>query len=145
MAAQLLYYGLTTGAGVQTLGEEYCDILQVTGMPHLKSCVQELPIRTICCRFYYGQPSFSVLSQAWLLLMPSGLVGLPPGTVQRGLLVLLQALVPYLADRVGGTAQASLHSAPWASHYSDDPNTAPPNPCMAATVACICPLATCLC
>ena len=30
--AQLLYYGLTTGAGVQTLGEEYCDILQVTGM-----------------------------------------------------------------------------------------------------------------
>ena len=32
MAAQLLYYSLTTGAGVQTLGEEYCDILQVTGM-----------------------------------------------------------------------------------------------------------------
>ena len=28
---QILYYSLTTGAGVQTLGEEYCDILQVTG------------------------------------------------------------------------------------------------------------------
>jgi len=28
---QILYYSLTTGAGMQTLGEEYCDILQVTG------------------------------------------------------------------------------------------------------------------
>ena len=72
--------------------------------------------------------------------MPSGLVGLPPGTVQRGLLVLLQALVPYLADRVGRTAEASLHSAPWASHHSDDRDTAPPNPCTAATAACVYPL-----
>ena len=31
MACELLYNGLTTGAGTQTLGEEYCDILQVTG------------------------------------------------------------------------------------------------------------------
>jgi Pex2 / Pex12 amino terminal region len=31
LLAELLYYGLTTGAGVQTLGEEYCDILQATG------------------------------------------------------------------------------------------------------------------
>lgn len=29
--ANLLYFGLTTGTGVQTLGEEYCDILQTTG------------------------------------------------------------------------------------------------------------------
>ncbi|GAX79358.1 hypothetical protein CEUSTIGMA_g6800.t1 [Chlamydomonas eustigma] len=28
--AQLLYYGLTTGCGSQTLGEEYCNMLQVT-------------------------------------------------------------------------------------------------------------------
>ena len=42
MAAQLLYHGLTTGAGVQTLGEEYCDILQVTGMSQLKSCMEGL-------------------------------------------------------------------------------------------------------
>ena len=28
---QILYCSLTTGAGMQTLGEEYCDILQVTG------------------------------------------------------------------------------------------------------------------
>ena len=29
--SELLYHGLTTGAGLQTLGEEYCDILQVSG------------------------------------------------------------------------------------------------------------------
>jgi peroxin-10 len=29
--AELLYYTLTTGTGLQTLGEEYCDVLQVTG------------------------------------------------------------------------------------------------------------------
>ena len=52
MAAQLLYYGLTTGAGVQTLGEEYCDILQVTGMPQLKSCMQGLVIHRSCRRFF---------------------------------------------------------------------------------------------
>jgi hypothetical protein len=31
LLAELLYYSLTTGAGIQTLGEEYCDILQVSG------------------------------------------------------------------------------------------------------------------
>ncbi len=30
--AELLYAGLTTGAGLQTLGEEYCDIIQVAGL-----------------------------------------------------------------------------------------------------------------
>lgn len=32
MLAELLYYSLTTGSGAQTLGEEYCDILQVSGL-----------------------------------------------------------------------------------------------------------------
>jgi len=31
MVAEILYHGLTTGCGAQTLGEEYCDILQVSG------------------------------------------------------------------------------------------------------------------
>ena len=31
LVAQLLYSGLTTGAGLQTLGEEYCDIIQSAG------------------------------------------------------------------------------------------------------------------
>ena len=29
--AETLYFGLTTGTGLSTLGEEYCDILQVAG------------------------------------------------------------------------------------------------------------------
>ncbi|XP_057524301.1 peroxisome biogenesis factor 10 isoform X2 [Amaranthus tricolor] len=31
LLGQMLYYILTTGAGQQTLGEEYCDIVQITG------------------------------------------------------------------------------------------------------------------
>lgn len=31
MLAEALYYTLTTGTGIQTLGEEYCDILQASG------------------------------------------------------------------------------------------------------------------
>ena len=56
---ELLYYALTTGRGTQTLGEEYCDILQATGR-----------------------------------------LGAPPGAAQRGMLVLLQSLGPYLAERL---------------------------------------------
>jgi len=33
LLASLLYYGLTTGCGLQTLGEEYCDLVQVSGHP----------------------------------------------------------------------------------------------------------------
>lgn len=32
LLGQMLYYMLTTGAGKQTLGEEYCDITQVQGV-----------------------------------------------------------------------------------------------------------------
>ena len=31
LLGELLYYTLTTGGGLQTLGEEYCDVLQATG------------------------------------------------------------------------------------------------------------------
>ena len=31
LASGLLYYGLTTGCGLQTLGEEYCDLLPAVG------------------------------------------------------------------------------------------------------------------
>ncbi|KAL4428030.1 hypothetical protein ABPG75_002119 [Micractinium tetrahymenae] len=66
-AAQLLYYALTTGAGLQTLGEEYCDMLQVSGTT--------------------GH-------------------GTLPGAARRGLLVLVQAAGPYLADRLAAAAPA---------------------------------------
>lgn len=32
LVAELLYAGLTTGVGLQTLGEEYCDIIQAAGL-----------------------------------------------------------------------------------------------------------------
>ncbi|GAB4836953.1 peroxisome bioproteinsis factor 10 [Ancistrocladus abbreviatus] len=35
LLGQILYYVLTTGAGQQTLGEEYCDITQVAGLHEL--------------------------------------------------------------------------------------------------------------
>lgn len=162
MAAQLLYHGLTTGSGVQTLGEEYCDILQVTGKPQLQRCMEGLVNtqnvlqmafmvrrKMLCkaqqplqhyCYHTYTKTLQAPLSRHELWLMPLGLVGLPPGTVQRGLLVLLQTLVPYLADRVGGTAEAPLHLAPWASHYSSDQHTTISSSPVASTGACIYPL-----
>eukprot|EP00884_Botryococcus_braunii_P002756 jgi/Botrbrau1/12481/Bobra.0169s0028.1 len=66
LLAELLYYGLTTGAGIQTLGEEYCDLMQATGS-----------------------------------------IGVEPGMARRGLLVLLQSAIPYLADRL---VASPLHS-----------------------------------
>ena len=43
LVAELLYSGLTTGAGLQTLGEEYCDILQAAG-------AHGNPLDRLCCR-----------------------------------------------------------------------------------------------
>lgn len=37
MAAQLSYYGMSTILGRQTLGEEYCDIIQVDGIRTIPS------------------------------------------------------------------------------------------------------------
>lgn len=46
----------------------------------------------------------------------SGSIGLPPGTVRRGFLVLLQTMMPYLADHIGTSAEGPpTHSASWAS------------------------------
>ena len=59
LISELLYHGLTTGSGLQTLGEEYVEILEVAGRS-----------------------------------------GIPLGTARRGVLVLLQAIGPYIADKV---------------------------------------------
>ncbi|CAK0746013.1 hypothetical protein CVIRNUC_001661 [Coccomyxa viridis] len=64
LVAELLYSGLTTGAGLQTLGEEYCDILQAAGT-----------------------------------------VGVAPSFVQRSLLILLERMGPYLAERISSAAR----------------------------------------
>ena len=101
--AELLYHGLTTGAGVQTLGEEYCDILQVTGALHTRVTPG---LAGGGCRL-----ALSVVHSiaiAWLDLgsrpytLPcvlAGPVGTAPGRAQRTLLVLLQTLLKYLGFR----------------------------------------------
>ncbi|CAN0881470.1 Peroxisome biogenesis factor 10 [Linum grandiflorum] len=71
LLGQMLYYVLTTGAGQQTLGEEYCDIIQVGC-----SC---------------GTGRFSQVS---------GPYGLPPTPAKRTLFVLYQTTVPYLTERI---------------------------------------------
>jgi hypothetical protein len=48
LAGRVLYYLLTTGAGLQTLGEEYCDISQVIGSP----CVTLNGFCANCCSFH---------------------------------------------------------------------------------------------
>lgn len=54
-----------------------------------------------------------------MLRICTGSVGLPPGTVRRGLLVLLETMLPYLVDQIGTSAEgSSVRTAPWASHGS---------------------------
>ncbi|BBM96948.1 peroxin-10 [Marchantia polymorpha subsp. ruderalis] len=48
LAGRVLYYLLTTGSGLQTLGEEYCDIVQVAGVPGLPAT----PARRTLLVFY---------------------------------------------------------------------------------------------
>lgn len=93
LLSELLYLSLTTGEGRQTLGEEYCDILQVAGA-----------------------------------------AGAPPGTARRGLLVLLQALGPYLADRLAAPADEDDGLAAWRQAQAaaaagwQQQSSAPPSP-----------------
>ena len=69
--AELLFHGVSTGAGVQTLGEEYCDILQVAGEPNAAApmvAAHSAPqlrhnrlnfggVAVICCLYAWGIPS----------------------------------------------------------------------------------------
>ncbi|KAL3688500.1 hypothetical protein R1sor_014809 [Riccia sorocarpa] len=48
LAGRILYYLLTTGSALQTLGEEYCDIVQVSGVPGLPAT----PARRTLLVFY---------------------------------------------------------------------------------------------
>ncbi|KAL0331322.1 UNVERIFIED_CONTAM: Peroxisome biogenesis factor 10 [Sesamum angustifolium] len=50
LLGQVLYYVLTTGAGKQTLGEEYCDITQV--LPFARECFM-LVLRANLMFFYF--------------------------------------------------------------------------------------------
>lgn len=47
LVGQLLYHTMTTGLGLETLGEEYCNMLQVTGAPEVAYILQAF-IRLFC-------------------------------------------------------------------------------------------------
>jgi len=153
---QILYYSLTTGAGMQTLGEEYCDILQVTGqslvttlfvshslsalLTVLQVSTDQQDVMLLCAHdcIYANTngklsrcPKISFFSCALTFL---GSVGLPPGTVRRGFLVLLQTMMPYLADQIGTSAERPpTHTASWASQSQLTDQTSAAQPHFAST------------
>jgi peroxin-10 len=81
LLATFMYYAMTTGTGLQTLGEEYCDILQV-----------------------------SPLSSGSLGGQQQQQVGLPRAQL-RVLLVLLQSLGPALFDRLVASLDRACEEA----------------------------------
>ena len=91
VAAGVLYYALTTGAGLQTLGEEYCDLLQITGL-----AVRELlawSLSTAC-----GGKGI-VSYDTHFYLPPTGGMPMEPTAARRAVLVALQSLAPYCMAR----------------------------------------------
>eukprot|EP00775_Hariotina_reticulata_P008753 gene8752-biopygen10610 len=84
MVATFMYYALTTGAGLQTLGEEYCDIMQLTA--------RKQPTTACWASQQLQQQGQQRRPQQWY----QGL----PAAHTRVLLVLLQSLGPPLLDRL---------------------------------------------
>lgn len=89
LLGQMLYYILTTGSGQQTLGEEYCDIIQVLYIG------QALTSEFHCSCAY-------VITYIWafISIFQASSNGLSPTPARRTLFILYQTLVPYLADRI---------------------------------------------
>jgi hypothetical protein len=83
LASVLLYYGLTTGAGTPTLGEEYCDLHLARGE------------RGALCE---RQPNHQRLTRTHTQQV-TGAAQRPVSSTQRLLLVTLQSVVPYLFRR----------------------------------------------
>ncbi|TXG61802.1 hypothetical protein EZV62_013165 [Acer yangbiense] len=82
LLGQMLYYVLTTGSGQQTLGEEYCDITQVSSA---FDSVILMIFNSIC-----GAQKSSVV----------GSHRLPPTPARRALFIIYQSAVPYIAERI---------------------------------------------
>ena len=109
MLAGLLYHLLTTGSGSQTLGEEYCDLLQVTGAA---ACVQfqMLVDRQSYCTVTaaaYASSGRHTVHSAICVCRATGSMPLEPSAARRTLLVVLQSLVPYFAQRMAPAAAGS--------------------------------------
>jgi peroxin-10 len=109
-----MYYALTTGAGLQTLGEEYCDILQITRqqlqLPAVGNTLQQQqqqPQQHDAAHQEHplGLPQQQQLGQ----LQTATLYGLPQART-RMLLVLLQLLGPALLERLAASLDRASES-----------------------------------
>jgi hypothetical protein len=87
----VLYYALTTGAALQTLGEEYCDLLQITGL--LAGCLG-LVFGHIRENTVMADAACSVNA-----LLNTGGMPMEPSAARRAVLVALQSLAPYCMAR----------------------------------------------
>lgn len=107
LVAELLYSGLTTGAGIQTLGEEYCDILQVAGASALLPNSVSSAIPPVHAEEHQSRLSWETYDGATL---GAGTVGVAPSFVQRSLLILLERMGPYFAERISSAARSPADS-----------------------------------
>jgi peroxin-10 len=85
-----IYYLLTTGAGLQTLGEEYCDVLQVAGRP------PHLPRAPMPQTAAAAAPASGALGTLLPVFDTRG----PVAPAARVALALLQAVGPYVGERL---------------------------------------------
>jgi peroxin-10 len=101
-----MYYALTTGAGLQTLGEEYCDIMQITGQQlHLPAASSVLQQQQQTTGGTQGLPQ----QQQQASKLTATVYGLPQART-RTLLVLLQLLGPALLDRLAASLDRASES-----------------------------------
>ncbi|GBF89804.1 peroxisome biogenesis factor protein [Raphidocelis subcapitata] len=101
------YHLLTTGAGLQTLGEEYCDILQLAGRP-------PTPARP------FGTAGAAAGQAAWAPLDARGPA--PPSV--RIALALLQSLGPYAGERAAAAIARSAGGGAGDGGWGDDADNA---------------------
>eukprot|EP00878_Enallax_costatus_P022928 GHUV01024367.1.p1 GENE.GHUV01024367.1~~GHUV01024367.1.p1 ORF type:complete len:331 (+),score=105.98 GHUV01024367.1:584-1576(+) len=99
LVATFMYYALTTGAGLQTLGEEYCDIVQLRGQQ--MQLAGRLPPEAVQQQQPQLRQQQAPVSQT--------VYGLPPARA-RVLLVLLQSLGSPVIERLVSSLDRAVDS-----------------------------------
>lgn len=99
LLATFMYYALTTGAGLQTLGEEYCDILMLRSQRPAAVQTSQAVLQQQQQEQLHQTAALHDLQQQRQQLPPQAMYGLP-ATHSRALLVLLESLGPPLIQRL---------------------------------------------
>lgn len=113
LVSAAIYYLLTTGTGLQTLGEEYCDILQMWGRPPSLTAPPSTQLQQSAAALP-PQAAISAAAATATALVQDLRGPLPPSS--RVALALLQAAGPYVAERVAAALSraADGDDDPWA-------------------------------